>query len=257
MKRPNVIICTAGNTSGLRFAREELTNRGLVVLDTPEPDVTHLLLPIPSFETDGRIKGGGILSHILADLSEDVTVIGGNLDHPALAGTKTIDLLQEPDYVAQNAAITADRALRIALQELPVVLRNCPALIIGWGRIGKCLGQLLQALGARVTIAARRETDRAMIAALGYAAADTASLSSTLGDYRVIFNTVPVAILQDSCVERYHPNCVQIDLASQKCLPGNHVIWARGLPGKDAPETSGKLIADTVANLLFGKGSVL
>ena len=247
------IICTAGNTAALRFAREELVSRGFTVIDTPEPDVTHLLLPVPSFEADGRIKGGGILPHILADLPESITVIGGKLDHPALAGLQTIDLLQNSDYVAQNAFITADRALRIAMQELPMVLRNCPVLVIGWGRIGKCLGRLLQALEAKVTIAARKNEDRAMIAALGYASVDTAILSSTLGDYRVIFNTVPVSVLDASCVDRYQPNCLKIDLASQKGLPGNNVIWARGLPGKDAPETSGKLIADTVAGFLIGK----
>lgn len=251
------IICTAGNTAALRFARQILQDRGITVIDTPEPDVTHLLLPVPSFEADGRIKGGGILPHILADLPENVTVIGGNLAHPALAGIQAVDLLQNIHYVAQNAAITADRALRIAMQELPVVLRDCPVLVIGWGRIGKCLGRLLQAMEARVTIAARREADRAMIQALGYSAVSTDDLSSVLGSYRVIFNTAPVAILEESAVNRYRPNCVRIDLASQKSLPGNNVIWARGLPGKDAPETSGALIADTVMDLIFGKESVL
>ena len=33
----------------------------------------------------------------------------------------------------------------------------------------------------------------------------------------------------------------------------NHVIWARGLPGKDAPESSGILIAKTIIRLLERK----
>ena len=34
---------------------------------------------------------------------------------------------------------------------------------------------------------------------------------------------------------------------------GDDVLWARGLPGKDAPESSGKLIARTILRLCGGK----
>jgi len=243
------IICTAGNTAALQFAGLNLLEWGFTVTDTPAPDVTHLLLPVPSFEPDGRIKGGGILAHILADLPENVTVIGGNLHHPSLAGVKTVDLLQDHRYIAENAAITADCAVRIALKALPIVIRDCPVLIIGWGRIGKCLAQLLKAIGAAVTVAARKETDRAMVCALGYSAVDTQKLTDIHTGYRVIFNTVPSPVLDVP----YDPKCIKIDLASKPGLTGKDVIWARGLPGKDTPETSGLLIADTVLRLVFGK----
>jgi len=247
------IICTAGNTPALPFARHFLQEQGLTVTDTPAPDVTHLLLPAPRFEPDGRVKGGGILAHILADLPESVTIIGGNLHHPSLAGIKAVDLLQDPLYVAQNAAITADCAVRIALRTLPVVIANCPVLIIGWGRIGKCLAKLLQAMGACVTVAARKNTDRAMVTALGYDAVDTNSFGESLHKYRIIFNTVPTLLLGHTFAGQFCPSCIKIDLASQKGMVGNNVIWARGLPGKDTPESSGRLIADTVMRLVFGK----
>lgn len=240
------IICTAGSTAALRFARLNLLELGFTVTETPAPDVTHLLLPVPSFEPDGRIKGGGILEHILGDLPENVTVIGGNLHHPSLAGMKTVDLLQDQQYVAENAAITADCAVRIMFRGLPVVIRNCPVLVIGWGRIGKCLAALLKAMGATVTVAARKEADRAMVCALGYNAMDTKNIPMA---YRVIFNTAPAPILDAP----YDPKCIKIDLASKQGLTGKDVIWARGLPGKDTPETSGLLIADTVLRLVFGK----
>lgn len=243
------IICTAGNTAALTFARHFLQERGMTVTDTPAPDVTHLLLPVPSFEKDGRIKGGGILEHILADLPENVTVIGGNLHHPSLAGMATVDLLQDAGYVAENAAITADCALRIALKALPVVIRDCPVLVIGWGRIGKCLADLLRSVGAAVTVAARKETDRAILRALGYTAVDTQGLTPVPEAYRVIYNTVPAPVLEGP----RDPKCMRIDLASQQGITGSNVIWALGLPGKDAPESSGLLIADTALRLVFGK----
>jgi len=36
-------------------------------------------------------------------------------------------------------------------------------------------------------------------------------------------------------------------------MEADDVIWARGLPGKEAPESSGELIARTVLRLIAGK----
>ena len=159
----DMILYCAGNNAATIFAADALRRKNIATVSAPAPDVTHLLLPVPSFEADGKIRGGGILEHILADLPEKVCVIGGNLDHPILNGYPQIDLLQDPDYLAQNAAITADCALRIAANRLPVAFRGCPILISGWGRIGKCLANLLKSLGAEVTVAARKPADRAML----------------------------------------------------------------------------------------------
>ena len=109
-----IIVHPAGNTAALRCACRELEDRGIPVVETPAPDVTHLLLPVPSFEPDGRIKGGGIPEHILADLPDTVTVVGGKLEHPALEGLKTMDLLKDPLYTAENAALTADFPLGVS-----------------------------------------------------------------------------------------------------------------------------------------------
>lgn len=249
----NAILYTAGNTAALQIARQQLYDRGISVVDAPAPDVTHLLLPVPSFEADGRIKGGGILAHILADLPDNITVIGGNLQHPSLAGYKTVDLLQDEQYLAKNAAITADCAIRIAGQNLPAVFHGCSVLIIGWGRIGKCLAAQLQAMGANVTVATRKKSDRAMLRALGFCAEDTTQLKQCLIRYRIIFNTAPFPVLNKEQLQFCRPDCILIDLASKLGIESNRVIWARGLPGKDAPESSGLLITKSVIRLLAQK----
>jgi dipicolinate synthase subunit A len=153
-----------------------------------------------------------------------------------------VDLLQDERYLALNARITAHCAVKVALQQLPVILDSCETLVIGWGRIGKCLAQLLQRMGANVTVCARKAADRSMLAALGYQVQDTQTVD--LSAYRIIFNTVPT-MLFPSCPG----NGLKIDLASQLGLGSNDVIWARGLPGKDAPESSGTLIAETLLPL--------
>jgi len=213
------------------------------LVSEPCEQVTHLLLPVPSFAPDGGIVGGGNLSTLLTLLPKDITVIGGNLDRPELDYYTTADLLQDANYLALNANITAHCALELALDQLPVILDGCRVLIIGWGRIGKCLGKLLQQLGAQVSVCARKESDRSMLAALGYRALKLEQVDPAA--YRVIFNTVPT-MLFPTCPG----NALKIDLASRLGLGSEDVIWARGLPGKDAPESSGQLIANTLIPML-------
>lgn len=235
-----MLIYPAAATEAVRYAVLNLHKEGIRTIDHPAPEITHLLLDVPSFASDGKPRNGTKLETILERIPPDVTVVGGNLDHPALSGYKVMDLLKDEYYWAQNAAITADCALRVATPLLKTTFRDTPTLILGWGRIGKCLANLLRGTGAQVIVAARKETDRAMLNALGYEAVDFSHLPSFC---KLVFNTVPGQDFGD------FPNCVKIDLASQKSLTGEDVVWARGLPGTMVPESSGNLIAKTILRL--------
>ena len=246
----NRIFVSAGHSAALQYAISALTAAGCRFVDTKDTSAKYLLLPVPSFSSDGKLTGGGDLTEILPELPKDITVIGGNLKHPALTGYKCLDLLQDPVYVSKNANITAHCAIKQAMQALPITLQDCPVAIIGWGRIGKCLGRLLRQLGANVSIAARKETDRAMIEALGYHS-ETIPLSNA--HYRVVFNTAPEMVLpKEECAKLPH-NCLKIDLASIRGIEDEATLWARGLPSKDTPESSGTLIAQRILALVAGK----
>lgn len=240
----NILIYPAGSTEACSYAAGALQRRGFALTDHPTPDITHLLLDIPSFRPDGMLRGGQDLADLLPMLSEQVIVVGGNLNHPSLAGYPKMDLLADPDYLSQNAAITADAAIRVAAPFLKTTFRDTPTLLLGWGRIGKCLVKLLRALDCPVTVAARNDADRAMLRALGYDATDFLSLTQDLSRFRLLFNTVPAAILNEQDLSDCR-DCIKIELASQSGLVGPDVVIARGLPGIHAPLSSGKLIADT------------
>lgn len=230
-----------------------LSEFGYSVVHRPGHEVTHVLLPVPSFGSDGLIRGGGDLNALLDDLPRDVVIIGGNLDHPVLDRYRHIDLLQDPHYLWENAVITAHCALKYILNTLPVTLPGQQVLIMGWGRIGKSLAPLLRRLGAVVTVSARKPEDRAMIQALGYQAIDCQQPGFSPADYRIIVNTAPAPVLS---AQRCRPDCYLLDLASRLGIMGEKVIWARGLPGKDAPESSGELIAKTVRHLFDKEASI-
>jgi len=241
-----LIFYCAGNSRALIYAAAFLMEEGAVFLPCPDHTVTHLLLPIPSFEADGSIKGGGDLSDILSRLPKTVTVIGGNLCRPELADYEVMDLLNDPWYLARNASITAHCALELALAKLPVTLEKRPVLVVGWGRIGKCLAKLLHGLGACVTVAARKESRRVMIDALGYKSCAMDAIRTE--NYRLIINTVP-----DMVLPKVTGTALKIDLASKPGMGGKDILWARGLPGLLAPESSGELIAGVITQWIKEK----
>ena len=237
-----VLLYPVGSSDSCRYAAGILEKSGILLTDHPTPEITHLLLDIPTRDCSG-------LKELLRRVPKSITVIGGNLDQELWNGYRTEDLLKDPYYLSKNAAITADCALKVSAPLLKSAFADSPALILGWGRIGKCLSRMLSALGCPVTVAARKASDRAMLEALGYRAADFPEIPSILTRHRVLFNTVPNLPLHSDIVDNWE-NGIAIDLASEPGMQGKSVIPARGLPGKYAPESSGKLIADTILRVL-------
>ncbi|MBQ7801234.1 MAG: hypothetical protein IJ375_02800 [Oscillospiraceae bacterium] len=238
-------ILVLRTNAALEYAADHLAKQGLEVTESPDGEVRHLLLPVPSFA-----RGSKYITPVLAALPKSVTVSGGNLDHLVLEGYRKVDFLRDPYYLAANAAITAKCAVSLMGKDP----RKLPVLILGWGRIGKCLGQQLRQLGADVTIAARKDSDLAMIQALGASGVPISEVRSELPRFLAVFNTVPEMILPDMVRP---PDCIAIELASKPGMSGDGILSARGLPGRYAPEESGRLIAETFLRLSFGKEDTL
>ena len=117
-------------------------------------------------------------------------------------------------------------------------------------------------MGAEVTVSARRYSDLAWIEVNGYRAVHNKDIIKSADSYDVIFNTAPALILDEAVLKIINPDSIVIDLASkpggvdfQKAKDlGLKVIWALSLPGKTAPLTSGKIIKETVSNILYEEG---
>lgn len=240
-----ISFCTAGNSSALLHARNALLSWGYEVTSKPSDATTHLLLPVPSIDESGAIRGGPRFEEILSTLPSEITVLGGML--PELP-CKSVDLLQDEFYIAENASITAHCAISFLTNRMKRTLQNTPTLVIGWGRIGKCLAELLRSLGARVTVAVRKEADSAMLMALGFEAVTTNYLNPK--PYHLIINTAPAPVIHSSNAAK---DALLMDLASRKGIEGENVLWERGLPNRLAPESSGILIAKTALRYALRK----
>lgn len=248
MKRINI----AGNGRVHQHTGNTLEQLGADLTENPS-NADYLLLPVPSFTPAGLPAGNVPLDTLLAQLPETATVIGGNLDPVQVNGRRCIDLLRDPIYLAENAAITAECALGILLKELETTLSGSQILILGWGRIGKCLAQKLCALGAEVTVLARKEQDQAILGALGMHRGAPCDLGSGLLRYHAVVNTVPALMIPAEQEKHLRKGCVLLDLASKPGILTPGVLWERGLPGRMAPKSSGRLIAKTVLRVISKK----
>ena len=243
----SVLYC-AGNTEACQIAANILAENGMVSSPVSGETPTDLLLDIPSFRPDGSLRAGGSIETVLDALPKGIHIWGGKLGTALQKQYPCTDLLENPAYLAGNAAITGDCALKIAGPLLKTTWSRSSVLIIGWGRIGKWLARTLKGLGANVTVSARNAADRSLLEALGFTPAAPDMLPDRIPRFDVVFNTVPAPMLNEGQLSK-NPALLAIDLASQKGLDGPDVIWARGLPGVYAPKASGALIAETILRL--------
>lgn len=170
----------------------------------------------------------------------------------------TIDLLEREEMAVLNAIPTAEGAIQIAMEELPVTIHSSKVMILGYGRVGRVLSKMLSGLGAEVYVEARKYSDIAWIKACGQIPVYINQLQQHIGNMDIVFNTIPCVLLDSAMLESIRRDCLIIDLASKpggvdferaKTL-GIKVIWALSLPGKVAPVTAANFIKQTVYNII-------
>ncbi len=210
-----------------------------------------LILPMPAL--DGTFLRGEApvpLSTLLQALPADAVVYGGCLDGIDIP-QRAVDYAKRESFIQRNAELTAEGALPLLMERLFVSIEGLSCLIVGWGRIGKALAARLRALGADVTVSARKQPDLAAIEAAGYAADTTGVYARGLSQYQAVLNTVPAMVLPAGKLAQLRADCVVMDLASK---PGgverdackSPFLWALGIPGTYAPVTAGLLLQDLI-----------
>ena len=168
------------------------------------------------------------------------------------------DYFAREELAVLNAVATAEGAIQIAMEELPITLHDARVLVIGFGRLGRALAPRLRALGARVCVSARRYEQQAAAEGMGLGSEGMERLSDWLCSYDLVFNTVPARLLGLEELAVMKEGALVIDLASR---PGGvdldaartlgvHVVWALSLPGRVAPVTAGRYIKDTVYHIM-------
>lgn len=280
------ISVLGGDTRQLYAARELLKNNYTVsLLALPSEDMhtfccnsveealseaCAVILPLP-LTTDGirlfcpLAKNDIKLDHIIEHISNGQLIAGGKMPAGFVEKIREknaipFDYYNSERFSILNAIPTAEGAVSIAINETKTTLFGSKCAVLGYGRIGRILSKTLKALGAEVTVFARKEAALAYSEAEGYEGINIRFLAEHLQNKKIIFNTIPNMVLTKSVLDFTDKDVTIIDLAS---APGGvdgiyakeikrKVIYALSLPGKVAPETAGKIISDTILSNIRG-----
>ena len=169
-----------------------------------------------------------------------------------------IDIMKREELAVLNTISTAEGTIEIIIENTNKIIHGSKVLILGFGRIGKVLARKLAGLSAKVTCAARKDEDLALIRAYGHMETNINAIGENLSEFDIIINTVPHIILNEERLKYVKNDCLLIDLASnpggidKKAVKDNQLkfVWALSLPGKVAPTTSAEFIKDTIYNII-------
>lgn len=143
-------------------------------------------------------------------------------------------------YSIKNAALTAEGAVALVMQRRAAPILGMAVLVVGYGRVGQQLAWRLAALGARVTVAARRAESRALAECQGYLSVDIINICGT---YDVVVNTVPAPVLRGGFSGAL---CVELASAPGGWADDTPVLYAPGLPGKYAPKQAALILREAI-----------
>ncbi len=230
-----------------------------------------LVGPVP-LTTDGYTLntplhvGEVFLSELVKGIYKGKIFIAGAIPHSVReplehGGVIVEDLLARDDLAILNSVPTAEGAIQIAMEELPVTIQGLDILVTGYGRVGKTLCTDLKSLGAHVWTCVRNPKDTAYATASGIQPCSYENVYDILPKISLLYNTVPKQVITRGILERLPKNCLIIDVASN---PGGvdleaaheleiRVIKALSLPGKVAPVTAAENMLAVIFNIISEK----
>lgn len=168
-----------------------------------------------------------------------------------------VELGELDELAIPNAVPTAEGAVQLAMEKLPITIHGSEVLVLGFGRCGSILAKLLAAMGAKTTVAARRKSQLAMARAWGLSTCSLNNLS--LNSFDLIYNSIPALVLTGELLAQTREEVLIIDLASAPggvdfqaaAQLGREAILALGLPGKVAPVSAGQILSAVVPSLIW------
>lgn len=239
---------------------DAITEAGFIILPLPFTR-DRLTLNAPLF--DGRV----LISDIYALATHEKAFLGGQLpksfcEELDARGAFYCDYFELEELAVYNAVPTAEGVIKVLIEELPLTIHGMKCAVTGYGKVGKVLSSTLKALGAEVTIFARKEKDfaDAFSKSLNYKA--FSELSRENHSFDALINTVPTKVIGAEELNKLNPECVLIEIASapfgidfqaakEKAF---NVVKASSLPGKVAPKSAGEIIGRSILPILRARG---
>lgn len=267
-------IIVLGGDERQKYLTEFLRNKGFITehiynscnLKNKINSCDYIILPLPA--TKDKITVFNALSDdkiYISDLQEFIMEQKVFTCKLMLEGKNCEDYSLKESFAIKNAVPTAEGAISLAIKHSKKTLFGNKALVIGNGRIGKILSNMLKFMGSEVTVSARRESDLSFIEAFNMKKINTGKIGAVAGEFDFIFNTVDFPVIDTEFLKKTRPDAVIIELASHpggiygdKSAAACEIINAQGLPGKFSPISAAEILAETITELIAkDKGEIL
>jgi dipicolinate synthase subunit A len=249
-----------------------LLPRGTAVYSTiaeATSKVDTIILPMPGINQNGLLHTKYTETKVtvsmqdFAQIPEGTRVFVGKASQyltqlANMVGFKIIEVGNLDEIAIPNSIPTAEGAIQLAMEKLPITIHSSQTFIIGFGRVAETLAWMLKGLGAHITVVARNPVQLAKCRVLGYRAEELINLKMIVGEANLLFNTVPAMVIKKDILAHMNRETIIIDLASS---PGGtefqaakelgiYASLALGLPGKVAPVTAGRILSEVYPVLI-------
>lgn len=240
--------------------------------DVPWPDVDAILLPVSGLKEGNKVeavfaKQNVILQEEWVKRTKSNCVVITGIHTTSLHALLTKyprpyhKLLERDDIAIYNSIPSAEGTLLMALQETDITIHGSRTIVLGFGRTGQTIADTFSSLGAYVKVVTNASSEKARAEVMGFTTFHTNALSDIVKDGDICVNTIPALVLSKEVLTHASSRMLIIDLAS---APGGtdfdyakkrgmKALLAPGLPGRVAPVTAGRILAQVLIDLLLEK----
>ncbi len=227
------------------YSNEEVSEADYILFPMPLNDQNISYATLLNTAKKGSVAFGGKVCPKAHQIAKDANIV-------------LIDYLLRDDLAMFNAIPTVEGTIELIIRLRQRTIWSSNIIVTGYGRISKLICQLLKAFGAKVTVCARKASDRACAMAFGFKSISVSQLCTACADTDIIINTVPSLIITEQVIKNLKNSSLIIDLAS---VPGGvdfnaakihskKCEWALSLPAKTAPITAGEFVVKTVLEII-------
>lgn len=250
----------------MRFVAENMAKKGArpCASIAEIPDSGYLICGVP-FTRDKKTVNITMdkpvtIDSFLGILTGSHILVGGNLPESVIThcthhGIKYYDVMTSRNLGSQNARLTAEGLLIPLLSHTSFSIRECKALLIGYGNCGREIADILRLFTDDVYLC---ETNPDALKAAKAKHFKTISESEIqhsshhTAHINTIINTAPANPFEPRTWSSFPDDCTIFNIASRPLdLPAplsEQVIDCPGIPGKYAPKTAGNLIARDICD---------
>lgn len=169
---------------------------------------------------------------------------------------KYFDYNKREDFKYINALLTSEGAVALYKENSDKAILGSDILITGFGKIGKSLCKILKTMGAKVTVCARSDINKAEAQIIADSVIDFSKLDCK--KYDIIFNTAPAIYFTKKEIDTFKDDMKYIELAS---FPGGidkhyakaknvNLIDGEKLPSRYSKISAGYLIGETIDKMI-------